>query len=1782
MRNYVFGGVAKALWLALTMLLPGRTGAAAADLYPRGASFCFTFYSTKTNSPITVLTNGATTTNDSAYVLTNGATALGPFYGDQTSPLAEAIAYNAKLIYKVTPPCMSNASAAVFDSTNWVWPSDAIITNQVAAIIAAVQTNANIALWDFQPEELRPWKTNELHYFQIVCAAIHASDPTNRPVYNYQPNDRDVSTLTNFAACEDICTKGMYVSANVDDLGNTLVTNRIWARWSMDQELGAIAAANTNAPPWIHLWMGADPPAGFTTTDITNWCRHDAYMGLIKGGKGVEIWSGSEGRTGFADTNFYAYLNGYLSVAKDLNGALGLAPVFLYGQAQSNVTMAIIGGPATQTLYYDSVTNIYPSITYRSIVSSGTNYLFMVNSAQQAVTATFSGLPAVARLDLFAGTNAPTPGGSFSITLPPLVVKAFQSFDHPPSFPANPFSPAAATVGFAYSNSIAANATDLDLPSGDVLVFTKLSGPTWLTVATNGVITGTPTYAYYGTNTFTVMVTDTAGASATATMLLLVNAPNCGPTVVWSESFTNQTLTTLTNQGWTISGQTGAELVSFTANSAYLGTISYLRIGSNTASQPFGQKSFGTVNNGQFKAIAFTTSSYSNARIKLLNAGGTVLFDFYLSGVNALAVENITPAFSTNTMPNGGTHNLLSTSSPLGYTEFTVTWGGSNLTWQAVNRNPTNGVVVYDTGIQSGTFTNAGTPSQLRLDTGTYNNSARYFGTTDMQLTDTTGTCSNQFVLTYLAGANGVVGGASPQVVNTGANGTAVTVTANTGYSFVSWSDGSTANPRTDVNVTSNITVTANFAINTFTLTYLASANGAISGTATQTVNYGANGTAVTAMAGTNYHFVNWNDGSIANPRTDANVTSNLTVTANFATNISHTLTYLAGTNGSINGTTPQTVSYGASGTAVTAAASAGYQFVNWSDGSTANPRTDVNVTSNLTVTASFAALPSQLVLNGGFETGNFLNWALSGNTAQYVNVNSNYVHTGSYGAELGPVGSLGYISQTLTTVPGQSYALSFWLMDGASGGTNRIFLAKWNSTTVYAITNKSILGWTNLIFTIAAAGASTVLQFGFENDPFYYGLDDITVTPVNNTSTFTLAYLAGTGGTLSGTTPQTVNNGASGTAVSAAANTGYYFLNWSDGSTANPRTDANVTSNLTVTANFAINTYTLTYLAGTNGTISGVATQAVSYGASGNAVTAVANTGYHFVNWSDGVMTGSRTDTGVTNNLTVTANFLAGTNTPPVFPVNPFSVPAATVGFMYSNSIATNVTDPDLTNGDVLTFSKLSGPLWLTVATNGVITGIPDYVNYGTNAFTVQVMDASGASNTATMILPVISPNCGPTLLWSEDFAGKTLSTLTNQGWTISGQTNTAEAVQSTVNSAFLGTLSYLRVGSSDPGQPFGQKSFGLVTNGQFKAIVFTPSSYSNARIKLLNTGGTVLFDFLLAGVNNLAVENINPIFSTNPMPNSATHNLLSTSSPPLGYTEFTVTWGGSNLTWQAVNHNPTNGVVVYDTGIQFGAFTNTGVPSQLRLDTGTYNNSARYFGTTAIQIIDTTGTCINQSILTYLAGANGAVSGNTTQIVTNGGNGSAVSAVPNTGCSFVNWSDGSIANPRTDLNVTSNLAVTANFTINTYTLTYTAGTNGAVSGMSPQTVNYGASGSAVTAVPNSGYSFTNWSDGIITVSRTDMNVVSNITVMANFVALPPAPPVILSGGVNVSGGSFNFQFTGTPGLHYRVEGMPALPASGSWLLVTDILSLATSPCTVSIHATNGAGFYRVSLVSP
>ena len=140
--------------------------------------------------------------------------------------------------------------------------------------------------------------------------------------------------------------------------------------------------------------------------------------------------------------------------------------------------------------------------------------------------------------------------------------------------------------------------------------------------------------------------------------------------------------------------------------------------------------------------------------------------------------------------------------------------------------------------------------------------------------------------------------------------------------------------------------------------------------------------------------------------------------------------------------------------------------------------------------------LPRLFVLNGGFELADFSGWNSGGNfTESSVDIKATYVHSGRYGAQLGPIGAPGYLSQNILTTAGASYLLSFWL-DSPDGEAPNEFLVSWNGTTLWDQTNLPATGWTNLQFRVAATGANTLLQFGFRNDNSYFGLDDVSVIP--------------------------------------------------------------------------------------------------------------------------------------------------------------------------------------------------------------------------------------------------------------------------------------------------------------------------------------------------------------------------------------------------------------------------------------------------------------------------------------------------------------------------------------------------------------------------------------------------------------------------------------------------------------------------------------------------------------
>jgi len=215
-----------------------------------------------------------------------------------------------------------------------------------------------------------------------------------------------------------------------------------------------------------------------------------------------------------------------------------------------------------------------------------------------------------------------------------------------------------------------------------------------------------------------------------------------------------------------------------------------------------------------------------------------------------------------------------------------------------------------------------------------------------------TATCSaaiQTYTLSFATDGHGALSGTTAQTIDFGGSATPVTANANGGYSFQSWTGTngfttSTANPLTVNNVTASRTITANF-----TAAAINGACGSDNGQAVAAkapVNLCSAG-AASAVSG-NGHPWNWTCGG-----------SNGGTTASCSAAIqTYNVTFASSGNGSVSGTTTQTVDFGGSTTPVSADANNSYAFINWTGNgystTTTNPLTVNNVTANLIINANF------------------------------------------------------------------------------------------------------------------------------------------------------------------------------------------------------------------------------------------------------------------------------------------------------------------------------------------------------------------------------------------------------------------------------------------------------------------------------------------------------------------------------------------------------------------------------------------------------------------------------------------------------------------------------------------------------------------------------------------------------------------------------------------------------------------------------------------------------------
>ncbi|MBQ4377211.1 MAG: C10 family peptidase [Bacteroidales bacterium] len=169
------------------------------------------------------------------------------------------------------------------------------------------------------------------------------------------------------------------------------------------------------------------------------------------------------------------------------------------------------------------------------------------------------------------------------------------------------------------------------------------------------------------------------------------------------------------------------------------------------------------------------------------------------------------------------------------------------------------------------------------------------------------------------------------------------------GYHFSQWNDGDTNNPR-GVRITSDITYTAYFVANTYTVNVMSNdpSQGAVRGSGFYL--YGTN-IQISATPAQGYTFFRWSDGNNENPRR-LTVDDNIDLTAEFA--LDGFRIYVMSSNESEGSVTGEGVYMNMTTATITATADTGYHFVRWSDGNTSTTR-NITVTSDSTFIAYFA-----------------------------------------------------------------------------------------------------------------------------------------------------------------------------------------------------------------------------------------------------------------------------------------------------------------------------------------------------------------------------------------------------------------------------------------------------------------------------------------------------------------------------------------------------------------------------------------------------------------------------------------------------------------------------------------------------------------------------------------------------------------------------------------------------------------------------------------------------------
>lgn len=398
------------------------------EYYPAGKNFLFSFFSV--GAGVNEEGKHAALPEDQVQqefrrYREAGLDTMGPQYEMNDRAREDARQHGLKLIYMLRYPINFHVEGGGRIEVN---PKE--VREGIRELMKEVVEDDNISIWYLHPEELRPWRKNEMQFLEAASRAIREFDPLKRPIWIYDPAHSTAGRLASIAPWVDYLGKGMYTNyASKKD-------SRIWVRWSMEQQIEAIRRAESQTTPlavpelFYSARRGPFPEEDFAK--VADWVRHDLYLSLACGAKGVVVFSARK-RPAIPDEVWESYYSTYLQVADELRGEKQLANVFLFGEERQDIQVDVLEGPERVELLYPSggvkEPIDYPSVTHLDVAYGNHRYLLLVNSANEPVRVMAGGFPyaAVRAESLLDGREAFDVGeGEFETELAPLEVQFYR------------------------------------------------------------------------------------------------------------------------------------------------------------------------------------------------------------------------------------------------------------------------------------------------------------------------------------------------------------------------------------------------------------------------------------------------------------------------------------------------------------------------------------------------------------------------------------------------------------------------------------------------------------------------------------------------------------------------------------------------------------------------------------------------------------------------------------------------------------------------------------------------------------------------------------------------------------------------------------------------------------------------------------------------------------------------------------------------------------------------------------------------------------------------------------------------------------------------------------------------------------------------------------------------------------------------------------------------------------------------------------------------------------